>query len=867
MSIVKNINVKINTKNTNINAKMSTNKDVSFDATIDKPDFIYENDYNQMLNKPQINNITLEGNKTPKDLNMTTSQLTNDGDGSSPFATEDYVNENGGKIDSISVNNVNQEIDENKNVNIDLNNYVTFTDYMSSSKAGIAKLGSDLGILTDIDNQLYTVKATEDDINNKTDNYKVIVSSNLDYAVKSGLANSKIEWNDEDKTNARNTINAVSNSEFESHVNDLNNPHNVTKAQVGLSNVDNTSDLNKPISTLTQQAINNEIERATAKENEISQTLQNEMNTRVQEHSEIQEQIDTINSKIPNQASSTNQLADKNFVNSSINSSAAFFKGNFATKAALDAIQWQTTDSSLTTYVSNNDYAYVEADETHNNEAWRYIYVKDDSTSEWQPQFKVNNAPFTAEQLAAINSGATSDLINSISSKLTQDAIVDSTGDSSTKAISQRAATLAAQLVQNNLDTHINNKNNPHSVNKSQIGLSNVDNTSDIDKPISTAVQEEFNNYLPLSAGIDKKLTGDLYFDNNKFIKGYTTELTLRNLIGVNTVSDVELGDTNANINVKAASAFRPATNNEITLGTDTLQWKEIHGTTIYQGSKQVANKEDLTNLENNKVNITNSDTTQNLYNHIYNDINNQTIVSSSGADFNPMSEEDLPNSSYSSYFINNPMLQVIQNTYKDNKGNQTLTSISQSSGAITLQTQSQNGSSMINVGDGVTQIGDGNNFYNFENTSLNNTNNADLGTLTNKFKDLYLSGKLSNGTNEVTIDDIINNSRVIYQTTGQNTDGAMSQKATTDTLNGKANLSGGNAFTGTQTFDNIIVKNEIKAPAAFDLYLQNGSDRVTKFGKNADGILWSDGKITTTGVRIGSWLINQDSSGNLIFS
>ena len=85
--------------------------------------------------------------------------------------------------------------------------------------------------------------------------------------------------------------------------------------------------------------------------------------------------------------------------------------------------------------------------------------------------------------------------------------------------------------------------------------------------------------------------------------------------------------------------------------------------------------------------------------------------------------------------------------------------------------------------------------------------------------------------------------------------------------ISGKANLSGGNTFTGTQTFDNIIVKNEIKAPASFDLYLQHGSDRVTKFGKNGDGILWSDGKITTTGVVIGSWLINQDSSGNLIFS
>ena len=291
----------------------------------------------------------------------------------------------------------------------------------------------------------------------------------------------------------------------------------IDKTTVGLSNVDNTSDLNKPISTQTQTAldglnqtitnnfnnlnssIENETERATLAETEISTKLQQEMNTRVQEHSEIQGKIDTINSKIPNQASSTNQLADKDFVNSTINSSAAFFKGSFKSKAALDAIQWQTTDSSLTTYVTNNDYAYVEADETHNNEAWRYIYVKDNTVSEWQPQFRVNESPFTQAQLDAINSGATTDLINSINSKLTADAIVDETGDSSIKAISQRAATLGINTVQSNLNTHILDKNNPHQVTKTQVGLSNVDNTSDIDKPISTAVQSALDLMLPRS--------------------------------------------------------------------------------------------------------------------------------------------------------------------------------------------------------------------------------------------------------------------------------------------------------------------------------------------------------------------------------
>lgn len=39
------------------------------------------------------------------------------------------------------------------------------------------------------------------------------------------------------------------------------------------------------------------------------------------------------------------------------------------------------------------------------------------------------------------------------------------------------------------LEGHINNHNNPHSVTKAQVGLSNVDNTSDTSKPISTAMQ------------------------------------------------------------------------------------------------------------------------------------------------------------------------------------------------------------------------------------------------------------------------------------------------------------------------------------------------------------------------------------------
>lgn len=55
--------------------------------------------------------------------------------------------------------------------------------------------------------------------------------------------------------------------------------------------------------------------------------------------------------------------------------------------------------------------------------------------------------------------------------------------------------------VQNNLTTHINNKANPHQVTKEQVGLSNVDNTSDANKPISTATQNALNNKFSATEG------------------------------------------------------------------------------------------------------------------------------------------------------------------------------------------------------------------------------------------------------------------------------------------------------------------------------------------------------------------------------
>lgn len=71
----------------------------------------------------------------------------------------------------------------------------------------------------------------------------------------------------------------------------------------------------------------------------------------------------------------------------------------------------------------------------------------------------------------------------------------------------QAGITSDIDAVQTNLETHINNKSNPHKVNKAQVGLGNVDNTSDANKPISTATQNALNSKFNASDGNALKQT------------------------------------------------------------------------------------------------------------------------------------------------------------------------------------------------------------------------------------------------------------------------------------------------------------------------------------------------------------------------
>lgn len=110
----------------------------------------------------------------------------------------------------------------------------------------------------------------------------------------------------------------------------------------------------------------------------------------------LTQSVRTIQDMIPNQASSENQLADKNFVNSSIATNTANFLGTYTSLAEIEALPNPT----------NNDYAFLETTDSAGNTLYdRYKYSGE--TEEWLFEYELNNSGFTAEQWATINSGLT----------------------------------------------------------------------------------------------------------------------------------------------------------------------------------------------------------------------------------------------------------------------------------------------------------------------------------------------------------------------------------------------------------------------------------------------------------------------------
>lgn len=118
--------------------------------------------------------------------------------------------------------------------------------------------------------------------------------------------------------------------------------------------------------------------------------------------------IGDIRDVIPSAASASNQLADKAFVNSSISTATATFRGTSA--SGLTQAQFLTWANGLTHDL--NDYVYWNTTDSAGNIL--YKRYKFDGTN-WVYEYDLNNSSFTAAQWAAINSAITAELVAKLS--------------------------------------------------------------------------------------------------------------------------------------------------------------------------------------------------------------------------------------------------------------------------------------------------------------------------------------------------------------------------------------------------------------------------------------------------------------------
>lgn len=266
----------------------------------------------------------------------------------------------------------------------------------------------------------------------------------------------------------------ASTTDLQSHIGNYSNPHQVTQAQVGLSNVNNTSDMDKPISTAVQAALDDLTPLSVFQAAETSfqsadaaltQNLNQEIQNREDAINEVNEQIGSLASTLSNAVLTTAQQL------SSEQQSQA--RANINAPAVADLAQY-----ALNTAVSAEESARQTADE------------------ELQTQITANASAIAAKA----NSSA---LNQETQNRQNADLTLQNNIDSEVTARESGDSNLQTQITQ-----HISNVSNPHQVTAAQVGLGNVDNTSDANKPISTATQAALDSKVGNSG--KQSITGSL---------------------------------------------------------------------------------------------------------------------------------------------------------------------------------------------------------------------------------------------------------------------------------------------------------------------------------------------------------------------
>ena len=279
-----------------------------------------------------------------------------------------------------------------------------------------------------------------------------------------------------------------------SHISNKSNPHGVTKAQLELGNVDNTSDLDKPISNATQEALN----LLTGGSSDQLLEFTNHKNNTSNPHNVTKAQVQLGN--VPNvstndqtptytQASTLANITSGEKLTVSmgkLSKAVADLIAHLAnksnphgvTKAQLELGNVDNTSDANKPVSTAQSTAIADAKKA-GTDAQTNLAAHTSSTSN---PHKVTKAQV---ELGNVPNVATNDQTPTYTAASTL------AGLTSGEKLSVSMGKIAKGIT--DLISHLANKSNPHSVTKSQVGLGNVDNTSDANKPISTATQEALN--------------------------------------------------------------------------------------------------------------------------------------------------------------------------------------------------------------------------------------------------------------------------------------------------------------------------------------------------------------------------------------
>lgn len=264
------------------------------------------------------------------------------------------------------------------------------------------------------------------------------------------------------------------------HKNDQTNPHKVTKVQVGLGNCNNTSDVDKPVST-AQAAAHAELQSSI---NATRKALDDHKADKKNPHEVTKAQVGLGNCDNTSDADkpvSTAQATAHAELQNSIDATQKALNGHKADKenphkvtkaqVGLSEVPNVVTNDQTPTYTENASLAKLTSGEKLSTAFGKLSKA----VSDFMAHIKATNPHnVTKGQVGLGNCDNTSDADKPISTA--QQAKFDELAKSISGA-------------QGSSDTHAGRTDNPHNVTKLQVGLGNVDNTSDANKPISAATQ------------------------------------------------------------------------------------------------------------------------------------------------------------------------------------------------------------------------------------------------------------------------------------------------------------------------------------------------------------------------------------------